>query len=120
MIGYAIRGKNPPSPVLLNPTFVYAQRIRLSYTMPKDLEDQLTPMKLRQKVGLTQQEVAFRLGVRQGTISDWERRLRTPNLPPSKIKLMLEVYQCSLDELIEAFEGLPHSLEPGGEIDTTN
>lgn len=72
--------------------------------MTQELEGQLTPMRLRQRVGLTQQQVAFVLGVRQGTISDWERGVSTPNLPPSKIKLMLEVYKCSLDDLIEAFE----------------
>lgn len=78
--------------------------MRLQYDMSKELEDQLTPMKLRHRVGLTQQDVAFALKVRPATISDWERGLRVPNLPPSKIKLMLEVYQCTLDELIEAFE----------------
>ncbi|WP_199337080.1 helix-turn-helix domain-containing protein [Oscillatoria sp. FACHB-1407] len=61
-------------------------------------------MKLRQRIGLTQRQVAQALDIRQSTVSDWERGISIPNLPPSKIKLMLEIYQCSLDELIEAFE----------------
>jgi transcriptional regulator with XRE-family HTH domain len=67
-------------------------------------EDQLNPVKLRQRVGLTQRQVAQALDVRQSTVSDWERGISVPNLPPSKVKLMLEIYQCTLDELIEAFE----------------
>ncbi len=79
-------------------------RILLPYNMTNRQEDQLTPVKLRQRIGLTQRQVAQALDIRQSTVSDWERGISIPNLPPSKIKLMLEIYQCSLDELIEAFE----------------
>lgn len=73
--------------------------------MSDSKEDQLNPVKLRQRIGLTQRQVAQALDIRQSTVSDWERGISTPNMPLSKVKLMLEVYQCSLDELIEAFEG---------------
>ncbi|WP_199312559.1 helix-turn-helix domain-containing protein [Microcoleus sp. FACHB-672] len=62
-------------------------------------------MNLRKKAGLTQRAIAVALDVRESTISEWERGLSTPHLRPSQVKKMLEVYQCSLDELIEAFEG---------------
>lgn len=67
----------------------------------------LTAMQLRERVGLTQRQVAELLNCRQGTISDWERRRSVPHLPPSKIRILLAAYHCSLDELIEAFEGPP-------------
>jgi transcriptional regulator with XRE-family HTH domain len=73
--------------------------------MEESRDKPLTPMELRKRVGLTQRQIAQRLDIRQGTVSDWERGVATPHLPPSKLKLMLEVYECSIDELIEAFEG---------------
>lgn len=79
--------------------------MRFKYNMSKLEEDEgLNPVKLRQRVGLTQRQVAQQLDVRQSTVSDWERGVSTPNLPPSKIKRMMEVYECTLDDLIEAFE----------------
>lgn len=64
----------------------------------------LDPMKLRKRAKLTQRQVAQALDIRQSTVSDWERGLSIPHLPPSKLKLMMEVYRCTIDELIEAFE----------------
>jgi transcriptional regulator with XRE-family HTH domain len=78
--------------------------MRLSYNMPKRDEDQLNPVNLRRRIGLTQRQVAQALDVRQSTVSDWERGVSIPNVPLSKVKLMLQIYQCTLDELIEAFE----------------
>lgn len=68
-------------------------------------EDQtLTPVKLRKRAKLTQRKLAEALDVRQGTISDWERGLAVPHLKPSKLKRMMEELNCTLDELIEAYE----------------
>jgi transcriptional regulator with XRE-family HTH domain len=67
-------------------------------------DNQLTPMKLRERVKLTQRQIAQALDVRQGTVSDWERGISVPRLSPSKLKKMMEIYDCSVDELIEAFE----------------
>ena len=72
--------------------------------MTSEGDNQLTPMKLRERVKLTQRQIAQALDVRQGTVSDWERGISVPRLSPSKFKKMMEVYQCSVDELIEAFE----------------
>ncbi len=64
----------------------------------------LTPMSLRKRVKLTQRQVAQALDVRESTISQWERGQSAPHLLPSKTKKLLEIYQCTIDELIEAFE----------------
>lgn len=74
--------------------------------MSKVLSDpgSLTPVTLRKKMGLTQTQLAQRLGIRQKTVSDWERGLSLPTLPLSKVRLMMEVFNLSLDELIEIFE----------------
>lgn len=63
-----------------------------------------TPVTLRKSLGLTQTQLAQRLGIRQKTVSDWERGLSSPNLPLSKVRLMMQIFGLSLDELIEIFE----------------
>jgi len=69
-------------------------------------ENQVTPMSLRKRIpNLTQRKVAVALGVGESTVSEWERGITRPHLLPSQVRKMLEVYQCSFDELIEAFEG---------------
>ena len=65
----------------------------------------LTPMTLRAKNNLTQRQVAQAIDVRESTVSAWERGNTIPHLPPSKVKRLMEIYQCSLEELIQAFEG---------------
>ena len=69
-----------------------------------DRKDRITPVDLRKRAKLTQRKLAEALDVRQGTISDWERGLAIPHLRPSQVKRMLTELQCSLDELIEAYE----------------
>ena len=66
----------------------------------------LTPMDLRKRVGLTQRQVAVALDKKVATISDWERRITKPRLTFSETKKMMEVFGCTLDELIEAYEEL--------------
>lgn len=64
----------------------------------------LTPIELRERAGLTQRQVAEALGKTVGTVSDWERRVKRPRLSFSETKKLLDALNCSLDELIEAFE----------------
>lgn len=71
--------------------------------MPEDGE-LLTPALLRKRAGLTQRRVAELLNKKVATISDWERGVAQPRLSFSEVKALMELYQCSLDELIEAFE----------------
>ncbi len=72
--------------------------------MSQDQRSQPTPVNLRKRTGLTQRQIARALDVRESTVSEWERGISVPHLPLSKVRQMLEVYQCNLDELIEAFD----------------
>ncbi len=65
---------------------------------------QLTPMSLREVAGLTKVQLAAELGLSIRTINDWEQNRTQPKLVPSQLKQMMLVYQCTLDELIAAFE----------------
>lgn len=65
---------------------------------------QLTPMSLRDRVNKTQRQIARELDVREQTISDWERGRAHPRIRLSQIKKMMDVYEATLDELIEAFD----------------
>ncbi|MEZ2283175.1 helix-turn-helix domain-containing protein [Microcoleus sp.] len=84
-----------------------AQISQLNYTMTRTgKKQQVTPVELRKKLGLTQREAAKKLGIRESTLSNWETG-KVPHVPPSVIKKMMELYGCTLDELIEIFEGAP-------------
>ncbi len=64
----------------------------------------VTPMDLREVAGLTKVQLAAELGLSVRTINDWEQNRSQPKLIPSQLKQMMSVYQCTLDELIAAFE----------------
>jgi DNA-binding transcriptional regulator YiaG len=64
----------------------------------------VTPMRLREVAGLTKIQLAVELGLSVRTINDWEQNRSQPKLVPSQLKQMMSVYQCTLDELIAAFE----------------
>jgi DNA-binding transcriptional regulator YiaG len=63
-----------------------------------------TPVSLRSRIGLSQQEIADALDVRISTVNGWEKGKSHPKLAPSQLKQMMLTYQCTLDELIAAFE----------------
>jgi transcriptional regulator with XRE-family HTH domain len=67
-------------------------------------DERLTPMKLRNRTGLTQVQFAISIGKSPSTIAKWEAGEYVPKGSPSEIKRLCEAYQCTLDELIEAFE----------------
>lgn len=60
--------------------------------------------KLRQKAGLTQQELADALGVTQKTISIWEKGSVEPKLSLRQTKTLMDVLNCTFEELLEATE----------------
>ncbi len=64
----------------------------------------LTPIGLREVAGLTQTQIAAELGLTVRTIDDWEEKRSQPKLVPSQLKHLMLVYQCTLDELVAAFE----------------
>ena len=81
------------------------------YNMRND-KSQLTPMKLRERVGLTQRQVSVALDKRQSTISDWERGITSPRLTLKEVQELMQLYNCTLDELVEAFEMVKPSEHP--------
>ena len=69
----------------------------------ENAEDQpLTLAKLRERVNLTQLQLAVAVGVSITTISDWENGKKEPRL--KHVKLLLLVLKCSFEELAQAFE----------------
>lgn len=69
--------------------------------------------KLREELGLTQMEMAVKLGVSISTVWRWEQKVRRPEFL-SLTKRLMEVTGKSLDELIEIFEA------DGGEAGAEN
>jgi ribosome-binding protein aMBF1 (putative translation factor) len=67
-------------------------------------DDRVTPLHLREVAGLTKVQLAIELGMSVRTIDSWEQKRSQPKLVPSQLKQMMSVYQCTLDELIAAFE----------------
>ena len=55
---------------------------------------------IRRHAGLTQQEVATRLGVSSGLVSQWEHRLQTPSWPNTRRLAML--FSCSVAVVAKA------------------
>lgn len=55
-------------------------------------------LKLRKKLGLSQEELSERVGVTRQTISNWELNETQPN--PEQLKLLSKVLNVSVDELI--------------------
>ena len=52
----------------------------------------------RERLGLTQTELAKKLGVSQPAIAYWENGVRTPNV--YVLKKMAEIFGCPIDDLI--------------------
>jgi DNA-binding transcriptional regulator YiaG len=77
------------------------QQLRLAHSSNYN---SVTPMHLREVAGLTKLQIAMELGLSVRTINDWEQKRSQPKLVPSQLKQMMSVYQCTLDELIAAFE----------------
>lgn len=54
--------------------------------------------KMRLRCGITQTELARRLGVRQNTITQWEAERRYPHV--KEIVKVADALECTLDELL--------------------
>jgi transcriptional regulator with XRE-family HTH domain len=59
---------------------------------------------LRIQAGLTQYALSEIIGFRQGTVGDWERGTTEPRIPVSKVLLLCQTLNCSLEELVSAVE----------------
>ena len=87
---------------ILKPDKLQSQRqFRL---VTRNSDSGTTPIALRAGAGLTKIQLAAQLGLSVRTINDWEEKRSQPKLVPSQLKQMMLVYQCTLDELIAAFE----------------
>lgn len=74
-----------------------------------DLRDNISQR--RRATGLTQEDVASRLGVSRQTVGKWESGRATPEL--EKLVTLCDLFGCSLDELVGRVES-----EHGTEADT--
>lgn len=77
-----------------------ARERSLIFIMPESL----TPKQLRERASLTQRQVADALSLRSSTVSEWERGLSYPNLTFYETLKLLNLYNCSLEELSIAFD----------------
>ena len=57
---------------------------------------------LREKVNLSAEEAAYRLGVAHSTIRNWESGKTEPSLGVTKLSQLLKLYKCSFEELEQA------------------
>jgi transcriptional regulator with XRE-family HTH domain len=72
--------------------------------MTQERKQALTPVFLRKRVNLTQRQVSDLLGVRESTISEWERGISSPHL--LLVPRIMQIYNCTADEVIQAFVSL--------------
>jgi DNA-binding XRE family transcriptional regulator len=66
-------------------------------------------MALRERAGLTRRQVATDLGVTEKTIYVWETSKNPPRLTAALVQRMMEILNCSMEELVEATENRPQS-----------
>lgn len=65
-------------------------------------DNQLTLAKLRLRAGLTQRKMADELGITIKTVSAWERGVVEPRLTIPEIQRLMDVLNCTFEELLEA------------------
>ena len=73
---------------------------------------------LRRKNGLSQEQLAEKLGVSRQTVSKWETGASTPEL--DKLRALSEFFRVSMDELTGSPppEGKPAPAGPGGRAES--
>ena len=59
---------------------------------------------LREKAGLKAEEAAYKVGIALSTLRNWESGITEPSMGVSKMKHLLDVYQCSFEDLAIAVE----------------
>ena len=57
---------------------------------------------LREKAGLRSLDVASKLGIAESTVRNWDIGRHSARLPIEESPEFLKVYQCTLEEAIEA------------------
>ncbi len=69
--------------------------------------NQVTLMELRNRAGLTRRQVAAELGLTEKTIYVWETSLNPPRMTVAQVQRLIEILNCSMDELVEATSKQP-------------
>ena len=59
----------------------------------------------RDIVGLTQTEIAKKIGVRPQTVSNWEKGVSIPSLNPEQTLILCSLLEVSLQDLVQGFKG---------------
>lgn len=72
--------------------------------------------KLRERAGLRAVDVAFRLGINESTVRNWEKGRTIPKLTVPQMRQLLDLYNCSFEELEESLkESMPLEESEEGE-----
>jgi len=58
---------------------------------------------LRESKGLTQRDLAYKIGVTDQTISNWESGRSIPRLTPRQYSTLLDTLGCTPEDLEKAF-----------------
>ncbi|MDV2992092.1 MAG: hypothetical protein N4J56_001746 [Chroococcidiopsis sp. SAG 2025] len=60
---------------------------------------------LRERRGLRTVDVASKMGISESTVRNWERGRTIPTLRLDQFEELLELYECSFEELAAAVKG---------------
>lgn len=63
----------------------------------------ITFASLRKRAGLTQRQISIAMDVTTSTVSQWETGAQRPRLFPEQTQKLLQVLNCTLEELVQAF-----------------
>lgn len=72
----------------------------------KNQANLLTPVWIRKRANKTQRQIAVELGTTESVVSKWERGVTVPHPSLIDIPKYCQAYDCSLEELIEAFSNI--------------
>lgn len=64
---------------------------------------------LRQRTGKKVEQIALELGVSASTIHNWEQSRCIPRMTASSFKKLMDVYECTFEELVIAEEEITSS-----------
>lgn len=67
---------------------------------------------LRERVGLTQEALANKLGVTDHTVRNWEKGRHEPKLTIRQVKALCAALKCTLEELPDNFAQIKNAETP--------
>ncbi|MGN0629982.1 MAG: helix-turn-helix domain-containing protein [Ruminococcus sp.] len=66
----------------------------------------ITSRPIRKKLGITQKELANKLGVTPNAISQWENGVRNPSL--ENVKRLADILHCTTDDILKGEQNERH------------